>query len=64
MRRALARVLLLAQVTRLVLDGPPSWAPLPEGGMREADAKELAGAVRGSALTTAEVRALCEDLQV
>ncbi|KAL6765538.1 FtsJ-like methyltransferase-domain-containing protein [Haematococcus lacustris] len=58
----------LGKVTRIALEGPDSWAPLPDASSAAlpegADLKELADAVRRSAATTLEVRALCGDLQV
>ncbi|KAJ9518925.1 hypothetical protein QJQ45_026217 [Haematococcus lacustris] len=57
----------LGKVTRIALEGPDSWAPLPDASSAAlpegADLKELADAVRRSAATTPEVRALCGDLQ-
>jgi hypothetical protein len=51
------------QVTKIVLDGPGSWGPVP-GVSSSDEPKELAAKIRGSAATSKEVRALCEDLQV
>lgn len=54
----------------LVLEGPASEAPPADGGEGEGDVvgalgyAALAGRIRSSAATTAEVRAACADLQV